>query len=137
MSIAVCAAALERNIVVTRPPAQSFEDLLVLQKSHALVLCVYKMTKSYPREELFGLVSQMRRAAVSVPANIAEAFKRKSRVDKARVVNLAQTSLEELRYYLVLSSDLGYASLSNEHAQVEEIARMLGAYARTLLTPNS
>ncbi|MGE5814464.1 MAG: four helix bundle protein [Acidobacteriota bacterium] len=123
--------------MVTRPPAQSFEDLLVWQKSHALVLCVYKMTKSYPREELFGLVSQMRRAAVSVPANIAEAFKRKSRVDKARVVNLAQTSLEELRYYLVLSSDLGYVRLSNEHAQVEEIARMLGAYARTLLTPDS
>lgn len=120
-----------------RAPAQSFQELVVWQKSHALVLHVYRMTRSYPREELFGLVSQMRRAAVSVPANIAEAFKRKSRTDKARVVNLAQSSLEELRYYFLLSSDLGYAQVSDERSQVEEIARMPGAYARTLVTPTS
>ena len=120
-----------------RPPAQSFQELIVWQKSHALTLSVYRLTRGFPKEELFGLVSQMRRAAVSVPANIAEAFKRKSRADKARVVNLAQSELEELRYYFLLSSDLGYARVSDQQNQAEEIARMLGAYARTLLTPVS
>jgi four helix bundle protein len=123
--------------MTTRPPAQSFEDLIVWQKSHALALDVYKLTSAFPREEMFGLVSQMRRAAVSVPANIAEAFKRRSRPDKARIANLAQTSLEELRYYFRLASDLDYLRLSTERERVEEVARLLGAYVRTLLTPVS
>jgi four helix bundle protein len=79
----------------------------------------------------------MRRAAVSVPANIAEGFKRRGRPDKARVMNIAQGSLEELRYYFILASDLGYVKTESERESVEEIARMLGAYIRTLLTPNS
>src|SRR5574338_576063 len=116
-----------------RRAAQTFEDLLVWQKSHALVLQVYKMTKTYPREELFGLVSQMRRCAMSVPANIAEAFARKSRTDKARVINIAQGSLEELRYYFRLSSDLWYTQISDESEKAAEVGRMLGAYTRTLL----
>ena len=85
----------------------------------------------------FGLVSQMRRCAVSVPANIAEAFARKSRSDKARVINIAQGSLEELRYYFRLSADLGYTTILDEVDKAQEVGRMLGAYARTLLTPNS
>ena len=93
-----------------RQPAEKFEDLIVWQKAHALVLRVYKLTKSYPKDELFGLTSQMRRAAVSVPANIAEGFSKKGKPDKARIFNIAQASLEELRYYFILSKDLGYVA---------------------------
>ena len=64
--------------------------------------------RAYPKHELYGLVSQMRRAAVSVPANIAEGFKRRKNPDKARCMNIAQGSLEEVRYYFMLSRDLGY-----------------------------
>jgi four helix bundle protein len=74
----------------------------------------------------------MRRAAVSVPANIAEGFKRKGRPDKARVMNIAQSSLEELRYYFILASDLGYVTTEAERESAEEIAKMLGAYLSTL-----
>jgi len=73
--------------VVDRKPAEKFEDLIVWQKAHQVVLRVYRLTASYPKSELFGLVSQMRRAAVSVPANIAEGFKRRGQPDKARVMN--------------------------------------------------
>ncbi len=115
-------------------PARTFEELVVWQKSHALVLRVYKETASFPKQELFGLVSQMRRAAVSVPANIAEAFKKRSRPEKARLMNIAQASLEELRCYTILSRDLAYVASGSQWDEIEEIARMLGAYTRTLLT---
>jgi four helix bundle protein len=87
-------------------PAKSFQDLLVWQKAHRLVLEVYRPTKTFPRDEQYGLTSQMRRAAVSIPANIAEGFKRKGRADKGRFINTAQASLEETRYYLILARDL-------------------------------
>ena len=83
-----------------RSPARTFEDLVVWQKAHALALSVYRLTRSFPREERFGLTSQLRRAAVSVPGNIAEGFKRRGRTDKARLMNVAEGSLEEARYYL-------------------------------------
>lgn len=118
-------------------PAEKFQDLIVWQKAHALVLSMYRLTASYPKHELFGLTSQMRRAAVSVPANIAEGFKRKGRADKARILNIAEASLEELRYYLILSKDLGYLIQDDESAKAEEIARMLTAYSRTILSPSS
>ena len=91
-----------------RLPARSFEDLLVWQKAHGFVLGIYVLTKTFPREEIYGLTSQFRRAAVSIPANIAEGFKKRGRADKARFLNIAQGPLEECRYYLRLSSDLGY-----------------------------
>jgi four helix bundle protein len=72
-----------------RQPAQRFQDLIVWQKSHALTLRVYKLTKKFPREELFGLSAQMRRAAVSIAANIAEGFSKRGRSDKARYMNVA------------------------------------------------
>lgn len=119
-----------------REPARSFEDLVVWQKSHALTLSTYKLTSTFPKNEMYGLVSQMRRAAVSVSANIAEGFKRRGRPDKARMMNTAQASLEELRYYFILARDLGY-SPEAEREPTDEIGRMLGAYARSLLTPAS
>jgi four helix bundle protein len=115
-----------------RRPAEKFEDLVVWQKAHQIVLRVYRLTALYPKTETFGLVSQMRRAAVSVPANIAEGFKRRGRSDKARVMNIAQGSLEELRYYFVLSRDLGYLKAADRSDDVEEVGRMLGAYIGTL-----
>lgn len=117
-------------------PAKKFEDLIVWQKSHQLTLLVYKLTTTYPKHELYGLVSQMRRAAVSVPANIAEGFKRRKNPDKARCMNIAQASLEEVRYYFILSRDLGYAK-DLETERVDEVARLLFGYMRTLLDSDS
>ena len=120
-----------------RAPAESFEDLIVWQKSHQLVLRVYKITAGYPKSELYALALQMRRAAVSVPANIAEGFKKRGRPDKARVINnIAQGSLEELRYYFLLSRDLGYVK-DIEREAIDEIARLLGAYIRSVLSSAS
>jgi four helix bundle protein len=120
---------------VPRPPAEKFQDLIVWQKSHLLVLSVYKLTRNLPKEELFGLTSQMRRAAISVPANIAEGFKKRGRADKARHMNIAQGSLEELRYYFMLCGDLSYLPAGAASADIEEVARILGAYAQSLLAP--
>ncbi len=115
-----------------RKPAEKFEDLIVWQKAHQMVLRVYRLSASYPKTETFGLVSQMRRAAVSVPANIAEAFKRRGQSDKARVMNIAQGSLEELRYYFILGRDLGYLKASESSEDVQEVGRMLRAYIATV-----
>jgi four helix bundle protein len=120
-----------------RRPAQRFQDLVVWQKAHKLVLAIYQLTTSYPKHELFGLTSQMRRAAVSVPANIAEGFKKRGRADKARVLNIAEASLEELRYYLLLSTDLGYLTTGSHAEASEEVARILSAYSRSVLSSNS
>ena len=88
-----------------KEPAKSFRDLIVWQKAHQLVLFVYRFSSRFPKTETYGLMSQLRRASVSVPANIAEGFKKKSLADKVRFLNIAQGSLEECRYYLILASD--------------------------------
>ena len=106
--------------------AEKFEDLEVWKKAHQLVLNVYKITKDFPPEERFGLVSQMRRAAISVPANLAEGFKKRTLRDKSNFYNIAQGSLEELRYYIILSKDLEYLTDNRDLLDmVEEIGRML------------
>jgi four helix bundle protein len=114
-------------------PSRSFEDLLGWQKAHRWVLPIYRMTKKYPKEELFGLTSQFRRAAVSVPANIAEGFKRRGKPDKARFYNHSQASLEECRYYLILARDLEYADTQALAADLDEVSRMLESYMQGLL----
>jgi four helix bundle protein len=123
--------------MATRPPARCFEDLIVWQKAHQFVLAVYRFTESFPKAELYGLTSQLRRAAVSVPANIAEGFKKKGRADKARFMNIAQGSLEESRYYLILSRDLGYGDSSGLNSQLEEVSKLLEAYSSAILRPAS
>jgi four helix bundle protein len=120
-----------------RQPARSFEDLIVWQKAHAFVLNVYKISSQFPREEVYGLTAQLRRAAVSVPANIAEGFKRRGRPDKARMMNVAEGSLEEARYYLRLASDLGFGANDALTEDAAEVGRLLGSYARALLPPSS
>src|SRR5205823_4599482 len=88
--------------------SKTFMDVVVWQKAHAWVLKIYRYVATFPKHELFALGSQMRRAAFSVPANIAEGFKKRGRADKLRFYNIAQGSLEECRYYLILAQDLGY-----------------------------
>lgn len=112
--------------------AKKFEDLIVWQKAHKLVIKIYKLSKGFPRDELFGLTSQLRRAPVSIPANIVEGFKRTTVPDKLRYFNIAQGSLEEVRYYLILSHDLEYFDALDLMEDLEEIGRMLEAYMKSM-----
>jgi four helix bundle protein len=111
---------------------KTFEDLKVWQKAHQLVIKIYRLSKGFPRDERFGLTSQLRRAAVSVPANVAEGFKRVTIPDKLRFFNIAQASLEEVRYYLILVHDLEYGDTRKQKEDLEEVSRMLEAYVRSL-----
>ncbi|MEP0007107.1 MAG: four helix bundle protein [Balneola sp.] len=114
-------------------PAQTFKDLLVWQKAHKFVLESYAYSKGFPKEEIYGLTSQYRRASVSIAANIAEGFKKRGQKDKARFMNIAQGSLEECRYYLILAQDLGYGSTQNLNDLLEEVSKMLSSYGRSIL----
>lgn len=116
-----------------RPAAKNFQDLIVWQKAHQFVLAVYRQSDSFPKHETYGLTSQLRRAAVSIPANISEGFKKKCLPDKARFLNIAQGSLEESRYYLILSEDLGYGDNSELKKQLEEVSKLLEAYIASML----
>jgi four helix bundle protein len=120
-----------------RPPARSFCDLLVWQKAHQFVLAVSAFTAALPKQETYALASQMRRAAVSIPANIAEGFAKRSKPDKARYMNVAEGSVEESRYYLVLARDLGYGQTDDLRTLLEEVSRLLNSYARSILAPGS
>ncbi len=110
--------------------SRTFKDLAVWQKAHQWVLEIYRFTDSLPMEERFMLTSQLRRAAISIPANIAEGFKRRGNPDKARFYNIAQGSIEECRYYLILAEDLGYRNTGMLYDNLEEISRLLEVYAR-------
>ena len=112
--------------------SKTFEDVEVWQKAHAWVLNIYRLTENFPKHELFGLTSQLRRAAVSVPANLAEGFKKASLAEKLRFYNIAQGSLEECRYYLILTRDLNYGDVSRLKTDLEIISKMLDAYMRAI-----
>ena len=120
-----------------RPPAKSFQDLLLWRKAHDLVLAIYLLTADFPKQETYGLSLQMRRTAVSIPANIAEGFRRRSKPEKARFLNIAEGSLEELRYFLILTADLGYSDTAQLTAAIEEVSRLLNAYTTAILTSSS
>ncbi|MDQ1389508.1 MAG: hypothetical protein QOJ42_2815 [Acidobacteriaceae bacterium] len=123
-----------------RPPAKSFQDLLVWRKAHEFVLAVYKFTADLPKTETHGLAVQMRQAAVSIPANIAEGFRRRGKADKARFMNMAEGSIEECRYYLILAKDLGYGETPGLKAALEEVSLNAECIRRPpfwLLTPDS
>lgn len=113
-----------------RQPAKSFRDLIVWQKAHELVLDVYRVTKDFPKEELYALTSQIRRSSISVAANIAEGFKKKSSVDKLRILNIAQGSLSETEYFLVLANDLKYKDMTNPMTKAEEVGKLLEGYMK-------
>ncbi len=122
-----------QNSESRRAPAKAFEDLIVWQKAHAWVLLVYQLSDSFPGKEIYALTSQFRRAAMSVPANIAEGFKKRGVRDKLRFFNIAQGSLEECRYDLILARDLGYGDTAGLSVKLEEVSRLLDAYHRTIL----
>ncbi len=112
--------------------SKTFEDVEVWQKAHAWVLQIYRLTENFPKHELFGLTSQLRKAAVSVPANFAEGFKKIGLADKLRFYNIAQGSLEECRYYLILTRDLNYGDVNKLQEDLERISKMLGAYMQAI-----
>lgn len=115
-----------------KEPARTFADLEVWKNAHSFVLDVYRFTGLFPSEERYGLVTQFRRAAVSIPANIAEGFRKYTRADKARFLNTAEGSLEECRYYCILAQDLGYGNTGKLLEAIDVIARQLAAYIRRL-----
>lgn len=117
-------------------PARSFQDLIVWQKAHSFVTEIYKITVDFPNVEMYGLTSQIRRAAVSIPANITEGFKKTGKADKIRYYNIAQGSLEECRYYLLLAKDLGYCDTSKLSDKAEEISKLLTAYIGSIKKTN-
>ncbi len=113
--------------------AKTFQDLIVWQKAHEFVLETYNYTKQFPKSELYGLRAQFRRAAVSIAANIAEGFKKKGKKDKVRFYNIAQGSLEECRYYIILSNDLEYGNKKEMKQKIEEVSKLLDAYSKAIL----
>jgi four helix bundle protein len=112
--------------------AKRFEDVDIWKKAHRFVLDVYRATDSFPKQEMFGLTLQFRRAAVSIPANFAERFKKRGLADKLRFYNIAPGSLEECRYYLILTRDLGYGDTSKLNLQIEEVSKMLASYVNKI-----
>jgi len=118
----------------------SFMDLKLWQEAHKFVLLTYKFTETFPKSEIFGLVSQFRRAAVSIAANIAEGFPKKGTNDKLRFYNISQGSLEECRYYIILSFDLKYIDEKQRHQiweQLESTSHLLNNYCKTIRNNNS
>ena len=115
--------------------SKSFREVIAWQKAHAFVLAFYKTKPMFPDDEKFALVPQFQRAAVSIAANIAEGYKKVSKADKLRFFNIAQGSLEECRYYIILSHDVGYypQDVANDMwAKIEEAAITLHSYIEAI-----
>jgi four helix bundle protein len=127
---------MRTGIDIPRPAARNFRDLAVWRKAHEFALAIYALTGSFPKHETYGLSQQLRRAAVSVPANIAEGFRKRGKADKARYMNIAEGSLEESTYYLILAQDLGYANTNELAEAAAEVSHMLQAYANAILASN-
>ncbi len=113
-----------------KTPAKRFQDLEVWKNSHACVLDVYRLTATFPTDERFGMISQFRRAAVSIPANIAEGFRKYTPAEKGRFFNTAEGSPEECRYYCILAKDLEYGDTLKLQKALDVIAAQLNAYLR-------
>lgn len=113
-----------------------FEDIIAWQKARIFIKHVYTITRKFPDDEKFGFISQFRRAAVSIAANIAEGYKRLGKDDKLRFLNYSQGSLEECRCYIILSVDIGY--ISEEEAskmidEIEETSKLLNGYSNAIV----
>ena len=117
----------------------TFESVVAWQRAHQFVLAVYRITKGFPPEEVYGLMSQFRRAAVSIEANIAEGYKKLSKADKLRFMNISQGSVEECRDYLLLSRDLQYVNdlqFSELYQSLEDTSKMLYLYCNGIMNNN-
>lgn len=114
---------------------RDFRQLKVWAKAHELTIAVYKATRSFPKEELYGLTSQIRRSCESIPANIAEGCGRTGGAELARFLNIAMGSASELEYHLLLSHDLGLIEATKYQqlaAGVVELKRMLTSFVQKL-----
>ncbi|MDQ8144018.1 four helix bundle protein [Chryseobacterium sp. CFS15] len=113
----------------------SFRDLIFWQKSHEFVLETYRISSAFPKEETYALTSQLRRAAVSIPANIAEGFTKKTLQNKLNYISHSEGSLQEVKYYLILERDLIYINnitFENAINSCEEIGKLLNGYIKTI-----
>lgn len=115
---------------------ERYEDLIAWRKSYDLVLLVYRITKSFPADERFGLISQLRRAAISIPSNIAEGFGRHSRSDYLRFLDIDYGSTFETQTQLRLARDLGYVDNDESLERVAEVERILSGLIRSLRNGN-
>jgi four helix bundle protein len=114
---------------------KDFRQLKVWEKSHQLALAIYKATKNFPKEELYGLTSQIRRSSMSIPTNIAEGCGRFTDADFARILQMAMGSASETEYQLILARDLEFLPKDAHeklHKDVEEIKRMLASLLKTI-----
>jgi len=111
---------------------KGFRKLLVWQRAHQLVLMVYKLTEKFPKHEMFGLTSQLRRAMVSVPANVAEGYGAGGKGQFGRYLDIAQGSLAEAEYYLILAQDLAYIT-SSQYEQSESLRAETGFLLHRLI----
>ena len=112
-----------------------FSDLTVWQKAHQLTLETYRLTEKFPRSEQFGIVSQLRRAAASVSANIAEGFGRRTTKELLRCLQISRGELEETRYFFILSRDLGHiseAEFENMNGRCDSVGQLINALGRSL-----
>lgn len=110
---------------------RNYQDLQVWTKAHSLTLDLYRMSRGFPREEIYGLTSQMRRAAVSIGANLAEGCGRRARGDLARFVRIALGSASELDYHLLLCRDLGFLKIEDfgrSKERLTEVRKMLTSF---------
>ncbi|MCH7826703.1 MAG: four helix bundle protein [Bacteroidetes bacterium] len=114
--------------------SKSFQDLIVWQKAHKFVLKVYEISKDFPKNEIYGLTSQFRRAAVSIAANIVEGFAKKGIADKLRFYNIAQGSIQECQYYILLSKDLDYHNDEKLKELLKEVSKLIYSYMKSLKT---
>jgi four helix bundle protein len=122
------------------PPLKSYRDLLVWQKGIDLVVIAYKATTGFPKSETYGLISQIRRAATSIPANIAEGYGRGSRKEYLQFLMVAQGSLKELETHFIVSEKLSYLTAPPKDrllSQTDELGRMLGSLIRKLKASSS
>ena len=112
--------------------SQSFREVVVWQKAHALTLAIYRGTEAFPKHELFALTSQLRRAAASIPSNFVEGFRKRTTPDKIRFYNIAQGSADECLYQLILAHDLHYLDTTSLQADLEAVSRLLQGYINGL-----
>lgn len=129
----LCGRSRKSNV---RNMTKTFEDVYAWQKAHQFVLSVYQVTRDFPDFEKFGLCSQFQRAAVSIAANIAEGYRKLGQSDKLRFLNIAQGSLEECKYYCILSRDLSYIPMETYnllYKEVNDVSYVLNSYIKGII----
>lgn len=134
-----CRLLLTKNDSMYNQLSNSFECVGAWQKAHAFTLLVYRLTCEFPKDEIFGLTSQFRRAAVSIEANFAEGYKKISKADKLRFFNISEGSLAECHNYIILAKDLGYVDEQQNElllASLKEASKLLTSYCKGIINNN-